>query len=75
LAWARERNAKTRFRGRLHGRIATQLTVSLSKYLDTRFTGRGPYELAVLFFILRTGGIRADERDVDVLADDFIVGA
>jgi hypothetical protein len=29
----------------------------------------------MLFLILRTGGIRADERDIDVLADDFTVGA
>ena len=41
--------------------------------LDLR--GREPYELAMLFLILRTGGIQADERDIDVLADDFIVGA
>ena len=37
--------------------------------------GARTYEFVMLFLILRTGGIQADERDIDVLADDFIVGA
>jgi hypothetical protein len=39
------------------------------------FYGREPYDFVMLFLILRTGGIRADKRDIDVLADDFIVSA